>query len=87
MENPIRISGREKQILRLLINEKKGHEISKHLGISEKTVGTYKLRLLEKIGAKTVIGLYLWNQVNKFVDVESQKFEEVNVKSSKSRFK
>ena len=84
MENTIRISGREKQVLRMLLSEKKGHEISEELGLSEKTICTFKIRLQEKIGAKTIIGLYLWNEVNKCVEIEKQEFSIVNVKSSKS---
>jgi hypothetical protein len=32
-----------------------------------KTIGTYKLRLLQKTGAKTIIGLYLFNEKYKLV--------------------
>ena len=84
MEKTIRISGREEQVLRMLLSEKKGHEIAKYLGIDEKTVCTYKLRLLRKTNSKTIIGLYLWNKVNKLVEVEEQKFEKANVKITKS---
>lgn len=84
MENTIRISGREKQVLRMLLSEKKGHEIAKELNLSEKTVGTYKLRLLEKTGSKTIVGLYLWNKLHNLVKVEEQKIEKVNIRTSKS---
>jgi two-component system response regulator EvgA len=87
MENTILISGREKQVLRMLLNEKKGHEISKELGLSEKTVGTYKLRLLDKTGCKTILGLYFWNVVNKLVEINEQEFSIVNVKTYKTKFK
>lgn len=68
----------------MLLSENKGHEIAKELGINEKTVGTYKLRLLEKTGAKTIIGLYLWNKLHNLVEVDEQKFEKVAVRTSKS---
>ena len=84
MENTIRISGREKQVLRMLLSEKKANEIARHLGIDEKTVCTYKLRLLRKTNSKTIIGLYLWNKVNKIVEVEEQKFEKSNIRTSKT---
>jgi DNA-binding CsgD family transcriptional regulator len=84
MENTIWISGREKQVLRMLLSEKKGHEISKELGIDEKTVCTYKLRLFKKTTAKTIVGLFLWNKLHKLVEVEEQKFEKVNIRSSKT---
>jgi DNA-binding CsgD family transcriptional regulator len=41
MENTIRISFREKQVLRMLLNEKKANEIAKEIGIDEKTVCIY----------------------------------------------
>lgn len=84
MENTIRISFREKQVLRMLLNEKKANEIAKEIGIDEKTVCTYKIRLLKKTNSKTIIGLYLWNKVNKLVEVEQQKFEKATVKITKS---
>lgn len=84
MKNSIWISTREKQVLQMLISEKKGHEIAKELGISDKTVGTYKLRLLRKTNSKTIIGLYLWNQVNKLVEIDEQEFLKILVKTSKN---
>ena len=84
MENKIWISKREKQVLEMLLSEKKGHEIAKELGLDDKTVGTYKLRLLKKTGAKTIIGLYLWNTVNKLVEIDEQVFAVVTVRTSKS---
>lgn len=84
MENKIWISGREKQVLRMLLSEKKAHEIAKELGIDEKTVCTYKVRLLNKTGSKTIIGLYLWNKLHDLVEIEEQKFEKSNIRTSKT---
>lgn len=69
----VKFTKREKQVLKGLLEEKKNHEIAKELNINEKTVGTYKLRLLEKTKAKTIIGLYNYNlqrNVIKLIDNE-----------------
>lgn len=46
------LSNRELQILRLLGGGKKGGEIAALLSISDKTVSTYRARILEKTGMK-----------------------------------
>ncbi len=53
----IRLSQREIEVLKLLSTGKSNKEISEELEISDKTVSTYKLRLLNKIGAKSVVDL------------------------------
>lgn len=63
-----RFSKRETQVFTMLIEEYKSEEIAKILKVNEKTVSTYKLRLLKKTGTKTIIGLYLFNQKFKVVD-------------------
>ncbi len=54
---PIKLSQREIEVLKLLSTGKSNKEISEELEISDKTVSTYKLRLLNKIGAKSVVDL------------------------------
>lgn len=54
---PIKLSKREMQVLKLLSNGKSNKDISQELDISDKTVSTYKFRLLNKIGGKTVVDL------------------------------
>lgn len=55
--NTIRLSKREIEVLKLLSNGMSNKDISEELEISDKTVSTYKLRLLNKIGAKSVVDL------------------------------
>ena len=62
-----KFSKQETKVFAMLIQEYKGHEIAKALNLNEKTVGTYKLRLLEKSKSKTIIGLYLFNQKHNIV--------------------
>lgn len=55
--NRIKLSKREIEVLKLLSNGMSNKDISAELEISDKTVSTYKLRLLNKIGAKSVVDL------------------------------
>lgn len=54
---PIKLSQREIEVLKLLSSGHSNKEISQELEISDKTVSTYKLRLLNKIGGKSVVDL------------------------------
>ncbi len=56
-DKAIRLSQREIEVLKLLSTGKSNKDISEELEISDKTVSTYKLRLLNKIGAKSVVDL------------------------------
>ncbi len=56
-DKPIKLSQREIEVLKLLSSGKSNKDISEELEISDKTVSTYKLRLLNKIGAKSVVDL------------------------------
>jgi len=56
-----RFSKQETKVFQLLISEHKSEEISKIMNLDEKTISTYKLRLLRKTGSKTIIGLYLFS--------------------------
>jgi DNA-binding CsgD family transcriptional regulator len=62
-----KFSKQETKVFALLITEHKGSEIAKIMGLDEKTICTYKLRLLKKTETKTIIGLYLFNQKYKLV--------------------
>jgi two-component system response regulator FimZ (fimbrial Z protein) len=52
-----KLSSREKEVLNYLIIGKKNNEISELLGLHEKTVSTYKLRLLNKLNVTNLIDL------------------------------
>lgn len=54
---PIKLSQREIEVLKLLSSGHSNKEIAEELEISDKTVSTYKLRLLNKIGGKSVVDL------------------------------
>lgn len=59
--NPIsaieKLSHREIQVLRLLINGRKNTEIALALGISDKTVSTYRTRIMKKLNVSNIIDL------------------------------
>ncbi|PKG59073.1 response regulator transcription factor [Shewanella sp. GutDb-MelDb] len=51
------LSNREAEIANYLINGLSNKEISKHLSLSEKTISTYKFRILMKYNVKSTIEL------------------------------
>lgn len=61
------LSPREIEVLKHLIDGKKNVTIAKMVGISRKTVNTYKKRLLEKLGANSFHELY--SQTKLFIPV------------------
>ena len=52
-----KLSSREIEVLNLLSNGKRNKEIAAELDINEKTVSTYKMRLLKKLEAQNVAEL------------------------------
>lgn len=52
-----KLSNREIQVLKLLSDGKKNNEISKLLELNEKTISTYKLRLLQKLNVSNLVDL------------------------------
>lgn len=69
VEGFINLSKQEKRVFQLLVMERKSFEIAFIMGLDEKTIGTYKTRILQKTESKTVIGLYLFNQKHKLVSM------------------
>jgi DNA-binding NarL/FixJ family response regulator len=55
-----RLSGRELQILVMIATGKESQEIADELHLSVKTVGTYRARILEKIGMNNTAELILY---------------------------
>jgi len=55
-ENP-KISRREKEVLRLIVEERTTQEIATELFISEKTVESHRAALLAKLGVRNTAGL------------------------------
>jgi DNA-binding NarL/FixJ family response regulator len=52
-----RLSTREREVLQLLAEGRTGAEIATRLSLSQKTVETYRARLVEKLGIRDVAGL------------------------------
>lgn len=52
-----KLSNREIEVLRYLCDGKKNNEVSKILGLNEKTISTYKLRLLQKLNVTNLVDL------------------------------
>ena len=51
------LTPREQEVLELILEEKSSSVIAKQLGISERTVETYRKNIYAKAGVKTVVGL------------------------------
>lgn len=64
------ITPREHEILKLICEELSPGEISEELKISEKTFFNHRANILQKIGAKTNVGLVKYAIVKKVVEVE-----------------
>ena len=52
-----KLSNREVEVLRYLSDGKKNHEIATILKLNEKTISTYKLRLLTKLNVTNLVDL------------------------------
>jgi len=52
-----KLSAREREVLQLLAEGRTGAEIATRLSLSQKTVETYRARLVEKLGIRDVAGL------------------------------
>jgi two-component system invasion response regulator UvrY len=63
-----RLSDREYQVLRLLVDGKTSTEIAQELGLSIKTVSTYRARLLEKLNVRTTADLIRYAITQKLVE-------------------
>ncbi len=57
LEKQTSLSNREKDVLRLISNEKNSREIAEILNISFNTVETHRKNLMRKLGTKNVVGL------------------------------
>ncbi len=62
------LSSRELQVLRLVANARTIKEIAGELGLSEKTVGTYRLRLAKKLGLASNVELTRYALKHRLVD-------------------
>ena len=63
----VKLSKREREILRLICNEKTSAEISSELFISEHTVLTHRKNLLKKVGCKNTVGLVHYAYTNNII--------------------
>jgi DNA-binding NarL/FixJ family response regulator len=62
------LSDREFEVMRLIASGKTVGEIAEMLGLSDKTISTYRARLLEKMGMKTSAEITHYAIQNKLVD-------------------
>jgi DNA-binding NarL/FixJ family response regulator len=60
----VRMSKRESQVMKMLVAGMSNKAIAEELDISDKTVSTYKLRLMRKLKAKSVVDLVHYSEMN-----------------------
>lgn len=66
-QRKIKLFSRESEVLKLLSIGKFNKDISEELGISDKTVSTYKQRLLNKLQARNVVDLINFAKMYQYV--------------------
>jgi DNA-binding NarL/FixJ family response regulator len=59
----IKMSKRETQVMKMLVAGYANKKIAEELSISDKTVSTYKLRLMRKLKAKSVVDLVRYSEM------------------------
>jgi DNA-binding NarL/FixJ family response regulator len=63
---------RELQVLELICQGKSTKQIAQLLGVSHKTVGSHRMRLMEKAGVHDAIRLFRWALVKGHVKLDDQ---------------
>ncbi|WP_369309379.1 two component system response regulator [Providencia rettgeri] len=59
-KEPVRLTMRERQILKLISEERRNRDIAEDLKITIKTVETHRLNLMRKLGTHSSVGLVKW---------------------------
>ena len=67
-KNHPKLSGHEKQILKLVAAGHSSKAIAEQIGLSHKTIDTYRARILAKLNLRTRSELVLYCAQNGFVD-------------------
>lgn len=68
-EAPVKLSAREKEVLKLICQGNSNHEISEKLFISQRTVERHRASLLAKTDSPNSISLVIYAIKNKLVDI------------------
>lgn len=66
--NEVKFTARELEVIRLICEENTTKEIAARLDISIRTVDGYKENILEKIGAKNIVGIAVYALKHKLLD-------------------
>jgi DNA-binding NarL/FixJ family response regulator len=67
-DNEFTLTKREKEILKLIVQEYNNGEIADKLFISIRTVDAHKRNMIEKTGSKNIAGLLVWALKNNIVE-------------------
>ena len=66
--SPVQLTARETEILKLIAAQMTTNEIANQLHLSSKTVENHRLNLMQKIGARNVVGLVIYAFRNGYVE-------------------
>ena len=66
-----RLSSREREVLNLIVDGEPSAEIARRLSISPKSVGTYRIRLMKKLGVKDLPSLVKFTLLHGLTSVDS----------------
>lgn len=71
----VKLSKRESEVLNRLATGYSNKEVSEELSISDKTVSTYKLRLMRKLGARSLVELVNYAKAYQTASPESTRYQ------------
>lgn len=69
MMNMKNLSGRELEVLKLIMDEHSSSEIAEKLNVSVRTVDTHRKNIMQKSGARNMIGLFKFALEKKIVEL------------------
>ncbi|MEA2042943.1 MAG: response regulator transcription factor [Bacteroidota bacterium] len=68
-KSQVKLSEREKQVLKLICQGNSNAEIAKYLGLSQRTIDGHRSRLFDKTGAKNAPNLVLFAMKNNLIEI------------------
>lgn len=69
-KNSVKLSDREKEVLKLICNGYSNQEIANDLGLSSHTIDAHRKKLLSKIGAKNTASMIMMSIRDGLIDME-----------------
>jgi DNA-binding NarL/FixJ family response regulator len=64
------LSPKETEILKIICNEHTNKEIGEMMSLSHRTIEAHKLKIQEKVGARSVVGMVLYAMNNRLIELK-----------------